>query len=91
MSFAIRHDRAARRFHTEVDGVPCVLEYGLVSAVMTITRTEVPAEVGGRGIASALVRAAMDAARAEGWKVVPACSYAAAWIQKHPEYLDLLG
>jgi predicted GNAT family acetyltransferase len=51
----------------------------------------VPAEVGGRGIASALVRAAMDAARAEGWKVVPACSYAAAWMQKHPEYRDLLG
>ncbi|MGB3461567.1 GNAT family N-acetyltransferase [Rhodanobacter lindaniclasticus] len=91
MPFAIRHDRPARRFHTEVDGVPCVLEYSLASAVMTITHTEVPAEVGGRGIASALVRAAMDAARAEGWKVVPACSYAAAWVQKHPEYLGLLG
>ncbi|MGB3268694.1 MAG: GNAT family N-acetyltransferase [Rhodanobacter sp.] len=91
MPFAIRHDRAARRFHTEVDGVTCVLDYGLASAVMTITHTEVPAEVGGRGIASALVRAALDAARAEGWKVVPACSYAAAWMHKHPEYRDLLG
>ena len=71
--------------------MPCVLDYGLASAVMTITHTEVPAEVGGRGIASALVRAALDAARAEGWKVVPACSYAAVWMQKHPEYRDLLG
>jgi predicted GNAT family acetyltransferase len=47
--------------------------------------------VGGRGIASALVQAAMEVARAEGWKVVPACSYAAAWMRRHPEYRDLLG
>jgi len=33
----------------------------------------------------------MEAARAEGWQVVPACSYAAAWVQRHPEYHDLLG
>jgi predicted GNAT family acetyltransferase len=58
---------------------------------MTITHTGVPPEVGGRGIASALVQAALDVARAEGWKVVPACSYAAVWMQRHPDYLDLLG
>ncbi|MHB1056781.1 MAG: GNAT family N-acetyltransferase [Rhodanobacter sp.] len=91
MPFAIQHDRTARRFRTEVDGAQCVLDYGLASAVMTITHTGVPSEVGGRGIASALVQAAMEAARAEGWKVVPACSYAAAWMQRHPQYHDLLG
>ena len=90
MPFAIRHDRPARRFHTEVDGVPCVLEYSLASAVMTITHTEVPAEVGGRGIAAALVQEAFATARSEGWTVVPACSYAAAWLGRHPEYRDLV-
>jgi predicted GNAT family acetyltransferase len=40
-------------------------------------------------LAGALVHAAMDTARAEGWKVVPACSYASAWAQRHPEYDDL--
>lgn len=91
MSFAIQHDRSARRFRTEVNGAQCVLEYSLASAVMTITYTGVPSEVGGRGIAAALVQAALDAARAEGWKVVPACSYAAVWMQRHPAYHDLLG
>ena len=67
----------------------CELDYTLADHVMTITHTGVPAEVGGRGIASALVQAAMDAARAERWKVVPACSYASAWIKRHPEYQDL--
>ncbi len=90
MSPDIQHDRAAHRFQTVVDGVQCVLDYSLDSAVMMITHTEVPAEVGGRGIASALVQAALDTARDEGWQVVPACSYAAAWIQRHPAYADLL-
>jgi len=89
MSFVIHHDRAARRFETQVDGVHCELDYTLASDVLTITHTGVPSGVGGRGIASALVQASMDAARAEGWKVVPACSYASAWITRHPEYRDL--
>lgn len=91
MPLAIQHDRKAHRFHTEVDGAQCGLDYSLASAVMTIIHTSVPPEVGGRGIASALVQAALDAARAEGWKVVPACSYAAVWMQRHPAYHDLLG
>jgi predicted GNAT family acetyltransferase len=89
MPFTIHHDRAVHRFETQVDGANCELDYTLAANVMTITHTGVPAEVGGRGIASALVQAAMDAARAEGWKVVPACSYASAWIKRHPEYQDL--
>jgi uncharacterized protein len=89
MSFAIHHDRAAHRFEMQVDGVHCELDYTLGAGVLTITHTGVPDEVGGRGIASALVQAAMDAARAEGWKVVPACSYASVWITRHPEYQDL--
>lgn len=89
MSFAIQHDRGARRFETRVDGAVCELDYSLTGAVMTITHTGVPPAVGGRGIAAALVAAAFATARAEGWKVMPACSYAAAWIRRHPEYEDL--
>lgn len=86
----IRHDRAAHRFTAEVDGVECVLDYRLEGTRMSITHTGVPEQVGGRGIASALVSAAFEAARAEGWKVVPACSYAAAWVPRHPEVASLL-
>ena len=89
MPLAIRHDLAAHRFETQVDGAECELDYTLTATVMTITHTGVPAEVGGRGIASALVQAAFETARSEGWKVVPACSYAAVWIGRHPEYRAL--
>lgn len=93
MSFDIQHDRDTRRFETTVDGAHCLLDYtvadGVASCVMTITHTEVPAEAGGRGVASALVKAAMDAAREQGWKVIPACSYADAWMRRHIGYQEL--
>ncbi len=90
MSPSIHHDSSAQRFTTRVDGVDSLLDYRLAGSVMTITHTGVPAAVGGRGIAAALTQSALDVARANGWQVVPACSYAAAWIERHPEYADLL-
>jgi uncharacterized protein len=89
MSFNIEHDRHAHRFETTVEGSHCELDYILAGKTMTITHTGVPDAVGGRGIAAALVQAALDTARSEGWKVVPACSYAVAWMRRHPEYDDL--
>lgn len=89
MSFDIRHDPAARRFETVVDGQHCELDYRLGDQVMTITHTGVPVPVEGRGIASALTQAAMEVARSQGWRVVPACAYAAAWLRRHPEFADL--
>jgi uncharacterized protein len=85
----ISHDPARHEFHVVVEGYRCVLDYRLEGALMTITHTGVPDPVGGRGIASMLVQSAFDTARARGWKVAPACSYAAAWIERHPEFASL--
>jgi len=89
MGLDIRHLAAAHRFETTVDGVVCELDYHLEGGVMTITHTGVPEQVGGRGIAGELVRTAVETARREGWKIVPACSYAQVWMQRHPEFNDL--
>ena len=90
MSPTIQHERSAHRFVAQVDGAQCVLNYSLAAGVMTITHTGVPPEVRGRGIASALVQAALDAARVEGWRVASACSYASVWMARHPSCHDLL-
>ncbi len=90
MDIEVLHQPAQHRFEAVVDGVACVLEYTLRDGVMTITHTGVPPQVGGRGIAGALVTAAFEHARAVGWRVVPACSYAATWIDRHPRYADLV-
>jgi len=84
--YSISHDPASHRFSTVVDGVDAHLEYRLHGGVMTIMHTGVPQAIGGRGIAGALVKAAMDHARAEGLKVNPACSYSAVWMERHPDY-----
>lgn len=93
MTPVIHHDQEFRRFETRVEGFHCLLDYtladGVSVSVMTITHTAVPAEVGGRGIAAELVRVAMATARSEQWKVIPACSYADAWISRHTAYHDL--
>lgn len=89
MHLDIHHDRAAQRFDAQVEAVHCMLDYTLAGAVMTITHTLVPPPAGGRGVASELVHTALEFARGEGMKVRPACSYAAAWMERHPDYADL--
>ena len=90
MSFPIEHDPNKGRFSTIVEGQRCLLDYRLAGTTMTIVHTEVPSAVGGHGIAGELMEAAIQAARANGWKIVPACSYAAAYMKRHTEYADLL-
>lgn len=89
-TLSIHHAADAGRFSTEVDGHEAELVYRLRDGSLVIEHTGVPEPIGGRGIAAALVKAALDHARAAGLKVVPACSYAAIYIRRHPEYEDLL-
>ncbi|MBV6306474.1 N-acetyltransferase [Candidimonas humi] len=93
MSRSITHNAARHRYEYTEDGVLCVLDYELrdAGATMAILHTGVPAAVGGRGVAGELTRAALDDARSRGLKVLPLCSYAAAWIARHPDYRDLVG
>ena len=85
---SISHDPGAHRFSTEVDGSHAELDYTLADRVMTITHTRVPPAIGGRGVAAQLMGAALAAARAAGWTVNPACSYAAAYMAKHAQDAD---
>lgn len=86
----IEHNAAQQQFQYEEDAQMARLDYTLSDGVMTITHTGVPRPLEGRGIAGDLTRTALDTARREGWKVRPACSYAHAYINRHPEYQDLL-
>jgi len=86
----VRHNAAASRFEATVEGRTGVAAYRLVGNVMRIHHTEVPRELAGRGIAGAIVRAALAHAEANGLKVEPWCSYVRAYMQRHPETQRLL-
>ncbi|HEY3522030.1 MAG TPA: GNAT family N-acetyltransferase [Rhodanobacteraceae bacterium] len=86
----VHHDTRAQEFTTQIEGHRGELQYRLSDGVMTIVHTGVPEEIGGRGVAAELTRVALETVRANGWKVVPACEYAEAFIRRHREYGDLL-
>jgi len=90
VSAPIKHDAARCQFSTQEDGHLCVLDYTLDGPTMVIRHTGVPQAVGGRGFAAQLMRAALDASRQQGWRVLPVCSYASAYMRRHPETEDLL-
>ena len=85
----IQHDPDVHRFATTIEGERAYIDYRLEGGVMILTHTWVPEAIGGRGIAGRLVRHALDHARANGLRVHPACSYADAWMRRHPEVEDL--
>ena len=86
----VRHNTAAQRFEAEVDGGLSVADYQIRNGEMIMTHTYTPPELRGRGIAEKLVRAALEYARAEKLKVVPACSYVDIFIQRHAEFQSLV-
>lgn len=85
----IRHDVGRHRFVVDMEGHEGFVEYERDGDVLVITHTIVPPELGGRGVAGHLVETALQHAREEGLKVLPQCSYADAWMRRHPEYADL--
>jgi uncharacterized protein len=85
----VQHNIGQQRFECKVDGMLCVADYRLTGEVMHMTHTEVPPALGGRGIAAALVAAALEHARSTHLKVNPACSYVRLYMQRHPETQSL--
>jgi uncharacterized protein len=89
MPSAVRQNTTLSRFELDADGTTAFAAYRLADGVMTFTHTEVSPRLRGRGIASRLVRGALEAARAQGFKVVPRCSFVADYLVQHPEFSDL--
>jgi predicted GNAT family acetyltransferase len=86
----VRDNPALKRFELDLNGATAAAYYQLSPGVITFTHTEVPPEMAGHGIGSQLVRGALEAARAQGLKVVPKCPFVAAYMAKHAEFNDLL-
>ena len=90
MSEGIRNNTALGRFELEVDGQLAVAYYRMTPGVITFVHTEVPQALSGRGVATKLIRGALEMVRAQGLEVVPQCPFVSAFMGKHPEYNDLL-
>ena len=82
----VKHDASRQEFYVELEGHRAHVAYQIHDEGLDIRHTIVPEAIGGKGIASALVKAAYDYGRCKGLKAIATCSYAVVWLQRHPEY-----
>jgi predicted GNAT family acetyltransferase len=85
------HDNAAKsRYELDVDGHVAFVDYRLRPDRILLVHTEVPSELGGRGVGSKLAKGTLDAVRARGLKAEIRCDFLDAYVKKHPEYADVV-
>ena len=80
-----------RQLTADVDGHELVIRYGWArDDVMRVDFVGVPRELGGRGLGTKLVGKLVEKAREEDFRLIPVCSFAAAQLNRHPEWQDVL-
>lgn len=88
---AIADHPEASRYEALSDGqVAGYLEHHEADGTVVLPHTEVDPAFSGRGVGSLLARHALDDARERGLRVVPTCPFVAGYIERHPEYRDLV-
>lgn len=91
MDVTVRDNREQSRFEVRVgDDVAGFASYELRGSTILFVHTEVAPEYEGRGLGSALARAALEAARDRGLGVLPYCPFIRSYIARHPEHTDLV-
>ena len=87
---AVRHNADHHRFELDTSAGIAIAEYRLADGVMTFFHTEVPVTLRGRGIGARVVQGALEEARRAGVKVVPTCWFVREFIDRNPQFADLL-
>lgn len=90
MEYNVVNNKERSRFEVALDGDYAFVGYRWRKGDLVIMHTEVPKEYEGKGIAATMVKYVLDYAREEGLKILVYCPYTAAYIQRHPEYNDLV-
>lgn len=90
MPYDIRHDPSAGKFFIRVDGQEAFLKYSKVEeGKLDYRSTFVPPAGRGKGLGALLVEEGLTWAKKEGYKIVPSCSFVAAYIDASPKYADI--
>ena len=85
-------DNTARnQYELPVEGQTVFARYRRNDGVVSILHVEAPVSLRGSGASGRLMQGIMELARAKNEKLVPLCSYAAAWMKRHPDTADLQG
>jgi|ADGO01.1.fsa_nt_gi predicted GNAT family acetyltransferase len=89
-TYEVRNNETLQRFELETDAGTAFIAYSMDGDAVSLDHTEVPDALAGRGIGSALVKGTLELIAARKQKIVPRCSFVAAYLQRHPEYQSLV-
>ena len=85
-----RNDDASRYEAFIEDELAGYADFTLVDGGIAFTHTVVDDAFEGKGVGSRLAATVLDEARADGLRVTPRCSFIKSYIERHPEYADLV-
>lgn len=80
----------SKRYEFHLDGAIPRIEYIKAQDKIYLTHTEVPRGLEGRGVGSAIVKAALEDIDQKGLTLVPLCPFVALYIKRHPEWKKLV-
>ncbi len=88
----VTRNASTRRYEATAGGtgVAGFVDYQETSELVVLTHTEVDPAFEGRGVGSALARAALDDVRERGLKALVVCPFILGWLRRHREYVDVL-
>ncbi|MDX1461702.1 MAG: GNAT family N-acetyltransferase [Marinirhabdus sp.] len=90
MNLEISENTEQNRFEAKIGDKKAILEFIRSDGKMYLTHTEVPKQLEGNGVGSALVEHALAVIEDEKRKLVPSCPFVASYVEKNPEYVHLL-
>ncbi|MDB5047046.1 MAG: acetyltransferase [Fibrobacteres bacterium] len=85
MAFEIRNNAEMHRFELDVEGKKAFTVYSLFDGGIDFRHTEVPPELEGKGIGSALAKHVLDYAKANHLETVVTCPFIKKWKERHPD------
>lgn len=85
----ITHNPAENRFEVFINGVLSKLDYIEDGDTIVMTHVGVHPEHRGGGVAGRITQAALEYAKERSLRVIPMCSYVAAYIRRNPHYIEL--
>ena len=90
MQTSVSDNPARSRFELAVGDAVAFVDYVRSGDRVVLTHAEVPEALSGQGIGSKLVRGTLEALRARGRRAASRCSFVSAYVERHPEYRDVL-
>ena len=81
---------ALHRLELEVEANVAFIEFKFSQGKLFLIHTEVPHELEGKGVASAIVQKALQYAKDNNYKIVPFCPFVQSFLKKHTEWNDIV-